>query len=77
MSAQVNDEHFAWRAAFAIMALFSALALVARVLGLLGFGVTPFFSDEFTVSLVYIPTLVLFVGLLAARRKQLAKVVGP
>ena len=58
------------------MALFSALSLLWRVSGLLGFGVTPFFSDEFTVSLVYIPTLVLFVGLLGERRKQLAEVVS-
>ncbi len=52
------------------MALLSLLAIVAMALRWSGFGVALFFSDEFVVSLVYIPTLVLVLGWLAERRES-------
>ncbi len=67
-----SDEHFAWNAALVIMALLSLLVIVAMVLRWSGFGVVLFFSDEFVVSLVYIPTLVLVLGWLAERRESRA-----
>ena len=57
-----SDEHFAWKAALVIMGVFSIIALGFRGLALWGVSGYTFFTPEFEVSLVYIPTIVLLVG---------------
>lgn len=72
MSNRESEERFAWNLALGIMAFLSLLAVGVMVLERLGYGVTLFFNDEFVVSLVYIPTLILAAGWLAGRRKSRA-----
>ena len=49
-----SDESFAWKSASLVMLLLSFLAIGLRLLE------RAFFSPEFEVSLVYVPTAVLF-----------------
>lgn len=54
MTVSSGDESFAWKAAFLVMLVFSLLAIGLRLFE------RAFFSPEFEVSLVYVPTAVLF-----------------
>ena len=54
MTVNSSDESFAWKSAFLVMLLLSLLAIGLRLLE------QAFFSPEFEVSLVYVPTGVLF-----------------
>ena len=54
LTAQDSDEHGAWKTAFLIMFLLSLLALALRFL----FN-KAFFTPEFEISLVYLPTTIL------------------
>ncbi len=66
MTGLESDEHEAWKAAFLIMLFFSLLSLTLRLL----FG-RAFFTLEFEISLVHIPTvLLLSVWLLEGRKRN-------
>ena len=64
MTGQDGDEHAAWKAAFLTMFFFSVLALVLRFL-----INRAFFTPEFEVSLVYLPTVLLLAVLLSESLK--------